>query len=82
MNDYIKPALREDPNHIILHIGTNDITKASKSEESIAEEILELALKLKSEAHEVSLSNVILRRDKWSAKVLKVNKHLKNNAGK
>ena len=42
MNDYIKPALGEDPNHTILHIGTNDITKASKSEELIAEEILEL----------------------------------------
>ena len=67
MTDCIKPALREDPNHFMLHIGTNDITNASKSEELIAEEILELALKLKSEIHEVSISNVIVRRDKWSA---------------
>ena len=77
MNNYIKPALREDPNHFILHIGTNDITKASKFEELIAEEILELALKLKSETHEVSISNVIVRRGKWSAKVQKLNEHLK-----
>ena len=77
INDYIKPALREDPNHFILHIGTNDLTSASKSEELIAEEILELALKLKSETHKVSISNVIVRRDKWSAKAQKVNKYLK-----
>ena len=77
MNDYIKPSLREDPNHFILYIGTNDITKASKFEELIAEEILELALKLKSETHEVSISNVIVRRGKWSAKVQKLNEHLK-----
>ena len=51
MNDYIKPALRKDPNNFILHIGTNDITNASKSEELIAEEILEPALKLKRKTH-------------------------------
>ena len=77
INDYIKPALREDPNHFILHIGTNDVTNASKSEELIAEEILELALKIKSETHIISISNVIVRRDKWSAKAQKVNEHLK-----
>ena len=67
-NDYIKPALREDPNHFILHIGTNDITNASKSDKLIAEEILELALKFKSKTHEVSVSKVIVQRVKWSAK--------------
>ena len=44
MNDHIKPALREDRNHFILHIGTNDITDASKYEELITQEILQLAL--------------------------------------
>ena len=29
MNDYIKPALQENPNHFILHIETNDIPNAS-----------------------------------------------------
>ena len=53
MNDYIKPALPEDSNHFILYIETNDITNTSKSEELIAQEILELALKLKSEKHDV-----------------------------
>ena len=77
INDYIKPALREDPNYLVLHIGTNDITNASKSEELIAAEILHLSLKLKSEVHEVSLSDVIVLRHKWSAKVQKLSKHLK-----
>ena len=24
--DYLKPFLREDPNHFILHVGTNDLS--------------------------------------------------------
>ena len=77
MDDYIKPALHEDPNHFTLHSGTNDIANVSKLEELITEKILELALKLKSEAHEVSVTNVIVRRDKWSATAQKENEHLK-----
>ena len=25
MEDYLKPSLRKDPNHIIFHVGTNDL---------------------------------------------------------
>ena len=68
MSDYIKPFLQEDPNHFILHIGINCITNASKSGELIAEEILELVLKLKIKTHEVSISNVIVRRRQMECK--------------
>ena len=61
----------------MLHIETNDITNANKSEEITAEEILKLELKLKSETQKVLVSNVILWRDKWRVRVQKVNKHLK-----
>ena len=26
MKDYVRPTIRENPNHIILHVGTNDLT--------------------------------------------------------
>ena len=26
MQDYVRPTIRENPNHIILHVGTNDLT--------------------------------------------------------
>ena len=26
MQDYVRPTIRENPNHIILHAGTNDLT--------------------------------------------------------
>ena len=35
MNDYLKPSLREDDDHFIVHIGTNDLT-AEHSPELIA----------------------------------------------
>ena len=44
--------------------------------------MLELALKLKSETHEVSVSNVIVQRDKWCGKVQKVNEYLKELCNK
>ena len=38
MIDYSKPSVRHDPDHFILHIGTNDL-KSEKSLDFIAESI-------------------------------------------
>ena len=46
MEDYVKPTLREIPNHIILHVGTNDVP-TKKAPEQIAENIVNLAIRLK-----------------------------------
>ena len=46
MEDYVKPTLREMPTHIILHVGTNDVP-TKKAPEQIAENIANLAIKLK-----------------------------------
>ena len=47
MKDYLKPSLREDPDHFILHVGTNDlITK--RSLELIPKSTVDLATPLKS----------------------------------
>ena len=62
MKDYIKPTQRENSDHYILHVGTNDLC-LDRSPELIAKSIIDLALTLKSESHNVSVSNIIVRND-------------------
>ena len=58
MKDYIKSSQRENLDHYILHVGTNDLC-LDKSPELIAKSIIDLALTLKSDSHDVSVSNII-----------------------
>ena len=60
MEDYINPSLRNPPDHFILHIGMTDLSSETSSME-IAESIINLACRLKSEIHQVCLSTIILR---------------------
>ena len=46
MEDYIQPTLRETPGHVILHVGTNDVT-TKQDPQQIAENIINLAVKMK-----------------------------------
>ena len=62
MKDYIKPSQRENSDHYILHVGTNDLC-LDRSPELIAKSIIDLALTLKSESHDVSVSSIIVRND-------------------
>ena len=62
MKDYIKPSQRVNSDHYILHVGTNDLC-LDRSPELIAKSVIDLALTLKSESHNVSVSNIIVRND-------------------
>ena len=62
MNDYVKPSVRSSPDHFILHVDTNDLS-SDKSSEEIARSIIDLATSIKSENHDVSISNIIIRAD-------------------
>ena len=62
MEDYMKPALRNSPDHFILHAVTNDLSSEKCSME-IAESIINLACQLKIEIHDVSVSTTMLRTD-------------------
>ena len=59
MKDYIKPSLRESPDHFIIHIGTNDVSDQNKDSKMIAESIVSLAEELRKDAHDVLVSNII-----------------------
>ena len=62
MKDYIKPSQRENSDHYILHVGTNDLC-LDRSPELIAKSIIDLELTLKNESHDVSVSNIIVCND-------------------
>ena len=49
MNDYVKPSLKYDLDHIIIHVGTNDL-RSEKTPLHIANEIIQLASEMKREA--------------------------------
>ena len=78
MEDYMKPSLRNPPDHFVLHVGTNDLS-SEKSFMEIAKSIINLASQLKNEIHDVSVSTFILRTDdkKLNEKGMEVNLHLK-----
>ena len=78
MEDYMKPSLRNPPDHFILHVGTNDLG-SDKSPTQIGESIVNLACQLKNEKHDVSVSTIIIRADdkKLNDKGIQVNLHLK-----
>ena len=62
MKDYLKPSLRQNLSHFILHVRTNDL-KSEKLFEAIAKEIMNIAVFLKSEVHNISVSGIIVRTD-------------------
>ena len=76
MVDHIKPVKRDKPDHIIFHVGTNDIP-SYKDAGDISKSILDLAMCAKSPTCDVSISNIITRKDKHQHKTQEVNNHLK-----
>ena len=76
MQDCLRPTIRENPNHIILHIGTNDLT-TNIPPEKVAESIINLASPLKSNSCSEAISNITVRNDRYRKKVVQVNRHLK-----
>ena len=76
MVDHVKPIIRDKPDHIIFHVSTNDIPY-EKDAGDVAKPIVDLAMSAKSPACDVSISNIITRKEKHQHKAQKVNNHLK-----
>ena len=79
MDDYKKLSIRDEPDHFIVHVGTNDLN-SEVSSKSIAESIVYLTVTLKTESNNVSVSNIVLRTDNSlsNQKQYEVNSHLKD----
>ena len=79
MDDCKKLSIRDEPDHFIVHVGTNDLN-SEVSSKSIAESIVYLTMTLKTESNNVSVSNIVLRTDNSlsNQKQYEVNSHLKD----
>ena len=67
MADHVKPVLRDNPDHKVFHIGTNDVP-SNKTPETITKSILDLAISSKSTTCDVSTSNSLIRKGKQQQK--------------
>ena len=72
----MKPSQKFNPDLIILHIGTNDL-KSIKSPEEISDDIIKLALHVKTDEKEIIVSGIVCRDDELNEKGQKVNDFLK-----
>ena len=79
MEDYLRPIIRKEPNKIILHVGTNDISHQPASR--VAQGIANLGTQIvqDSPATSIVISSIPPRTDKpeLSKKVIEANKLLK-----
>ena len=79
MKGHMKPSLRENPDHFILHVGTNGLNTERLSE-LIAKSFVDLVTTLKGKSLDVSVSNIIVRTDNTNLndeKGCEVNAHLR-----
>ena len=76
MASYTKPLIRGKPNHVILHVRTDDLNSNAPADE-IAKTIINLASELKSEKSDVTTSSFIMRADK--AELNKKGRKVNNN---
>ena len=56
----MQPKLRETPSHVILHVGTNDVT-TKEDPQQIAESIINLAVKI----NDVPISSITAKNDEY-----------------
>ena len=82
MFDYIQPTIRQHPEHIILHGGTNDLKNSNPRK--VAERIVDLGNLVETESPntKVTISSFLTRSDDLSlvSKIKEVNKILKTSA--
>ena len=64
----MKPSLHENPDHFVLNIGKNDLN-SDRSPELIAKSIADVGSSPKNNSHDVSISSIVVRNDKFKEKV-------------
>ena len=66
------PALKRDPDPVIIHIGTNDL-RSSQDPETIAKNIIDIAKNSTTNKNEILVSSIVPRRDNLNGKGRQVN---------
>ena len=78
MKSYIIPAKKADPDCVILHVGTNDLS-TQLTDAEISTNIINLALELKTDNNAVIVSSLTLRNDKHGHRIDPINQLVKEN---
>ena len=73
MNSYCQPVIDRAPDQILLHVGTNDLSNKQKSDVNIAQDIIDLAKRIKSHHINVVVSGLVPRYDGYEPKRVRVN---------
>ena len=73
--DHLKLALRENPDHFVLHVGTNELD-SDRSPDPTAKSIVDVASSLETDKHEVTILSIITRNDRFMGKANEANKRL------
>ena len=74
MESLVKPLIARQPDEIIIHIGTNDLSRTSAGQ--VADNILKLAAEIKKHGIKCSISSLITRKGELNDKVKQVNAKL------
>ena len=75
LKDHMKLSLRENQGYFVLHIGTNGLN-SDRTRELIAKSITDVGSSLKNDSHDVSISSIVVRNDKFKEKAVQVNENL------
>ena len=75
MHEYVKPTIKKKPDNIILHVGTNDLSQNTTTEE-IAKNIINLAASIYQSNINVTISGLIPRNDNLSVRCDELNDYL------
>ena len=70
MEDYAQTTIRTNPEHIVIHVGKNDLLSKKESAE-ISGDMVELVLKQISDTFQVSVSN-LTGNDQYRKKALEI----------
>ena len=75
MKDYLKPSLRENQDHFVFHVGTNDLD-CDRLPDLITKSIVDAASSLTTGKPDVTIPNIITWNDRFMAKANEVSKCL------
>ena len=70
-----KPTQEKSPVEIIIHVVAND-SSSDKGPKDIANDIIQLAKSVKTDANKVAVSSILPRKDKFNSKAKEVKTHL------
>ena len=71
MEDYAQTTIRTNPEHIVIHVGKNDLLSKKESAE-ISGDMVELVLKQISDTFQVSVSNLTTGNDQYRKNALEI----------